>query len=301
MFLSLSNCADLYFQHILCFFILFSHLTSMSLFSVPLHASSAVCHLSVALPLPGACILNVQLMRILRLFFILGFVSFLVCRNQCLSKSVVSVSSSSLKNKINIMRFSVTALALLATPAIAFHHNPAAPHNAPATALSVGSYLDALHETPTAPAAAAAQPAAPVAASNANAAASQPAAPAAPAAPLAASAQTPTFSSDLYSAIVQPAHPQETHALSMGQEFARARSSNGHVVGYESRKPAMYSGRVTNNAMLSALVEEVCDADGVNSEACQSAIAKYSEARAAWPGGMRQEFQRGRTAQGTVG
>lgn len=87
----------------------------------------------------------------------------------------------------------------------------------------------------------------------------------------------------------------------MGQEFARARSQNGHVVGYESRKPAMYSGGVTNNAMLSALVDEVCDADGVKSEACQSAIAKYSEARAAWPGGMRQEFQRGRTAQGTVG
>ena len=198
------------------------------------------------------------------------------------------------------MRFSVTALALLAAPAaMAFHPNPAAPPNAvPATALSVGSYLDALHETPTAPAAAAAQPAPPAAASNANAAASKPAAPVAPAASPAASAQT--FSTDLYSAIVQPAHPQETHALSMGQEFARARSQNGHVVGYESRKPAMYSGGVTNNAMLSALVDEVCDAD-VNSEACQSAIAKYSEARAAWPGGMRQEFQRGRTAQGTVG
>ena len=93
----------------------------------------------------------------------------------------------------------------------------------------------------------------------------------------------------------------ETHAASMGQEFGRARTHQG-TVGYESRKPTMYSGGITNNAMLSAMsLEEVCDADA-NSEACKSMMmAKYGEARAAWPGGMRQEFQRGRTAQGTVG
>ena len=95
--------------------------------------------------------------------------------------------------------------------------------------------------------------------------------------------------------------PQETHALSMGQEFARARSYSGNVVGYESRKPHGYPrAGVSGNSMLSAL-EEVCDADKVNSVECREMMAKYGDARAAWPGGMAQEFQRGRTTQGTVG
>ena len=103
------------------------------------------------------------------------------------------------------------------------------------------------------------------------------------------------------SAIASYNQATETHAASMGQEFGRARTNQG-TVGYESRKPTMYSGAITSNAMLSAMsLEEVCDADA-NSEACKSMMmAKYGEARAAWPGGMRQEFQRGRTAQGTVG
>ena len=98
-------------------------------------------------------------------------------------------------------------------------------------------------------------------------------------------------------------YPKAAHATSMSAEFARARNSAHNTIGIESRKPAMYASSIRENSTLQALVEEVCDADGPNSEACQSAMtmARYGEARAAWPGGMRQEFQRGRTAQGTVG
>ena len=121
----------------------------------------------------------------------------------------------------------------------------------------------------------------------------QTAATATPTAPAATAAPIQPFQQPMRS-------PQETHALSMGQEFARARSYSGNVVGYESRKPHGYSRGVLGNSMLSAL-EEVCDADKVNSVECRELMAKYGDARAAWPGGMAQEFQRGRTAQGTVG
>lgn len=122
-----------------------------------------------------------------------------------------------------------------------------------------------------------------------TAATATPAAPAVPAAPI-QPFQQPNLRS-----------PQETHTLSMGQEFARARSYSGNVVGYESRKPHGYPrAGVSGNSMLSAL-EEVCDADKVNSVECREMMAKYGDARAAWPGGMAQEFQRGRTTQGTVG
>ena len=100
------------------------------------------------------------------------------------------------------------------------------------------------------------------------------------------------------SAIASYNHATETHASSMGQEFARARSNQG-TVGYDSRKPAMYSGEISSNPMLSAL-NEICDADS-NSEACKSAIAKYNGAKEPWANAMSSEFSRGRTAQGTVG
>ena len=123
----------------------------------------------------------------------------------------------------------------------------------------------------------------------------------------ASSKQTQTAATAAPTAPIQPFQqpnlrsPQETHTLSMGQEFARARSYSGNVVGYESRKPHGYPrAGVSGNSMLSAL-EEVCDADKVNSVECRELMAKYGDARAAWPGGMAQEFQRGRTAQGTVG
>ena len=88
----------------------------------------------------------------------------------------------------------------------------------------------------------------------------------------------------------------------MSAEFARARSSQG-TIGIESRKPAMYTSTISENSTLQAMVDEVCDADdGPTSEACRSMMmARYGDARAAWPGGMQQEFRRGRTAQGTVG
>ena len=100
------------------------------------------------------------------------------------------------------------------------------------------------------------------------------------------------------SAIASYNHATETHASSMGQEFARARSNQG-TVGYDSRKPAMYSGEISSNPMLSAL-NEICDADS-NSEACKSAIAKYNGAKEPWATAMSSELSRGRTAQGTVG
>lgn len=102
------------------------------------------------------------------------------------------------------------------------------------------------------------------------------------------------------SAIATYNKASETHALSMGAEFSRARSQNGNVIGYESRKPAMYTGGVSNNSMLSA-VNEVCDADGAGSEACKSAIASYSQATETHAASMGQEFGRARTNQGTVG
>ena len=126
-----------------------------------------------------------------------------------------------------------------------------------------------------------------------TAATATPTAPVVPAASTAPTAPIQPFQQPMRS-------PQETHALSMGQEFARASSYSGNVVGYESRKPHGYSRGLSGNSMLSAL-EEMCDADKVNSVECRELMAKYGEARAAWPGGMAQEFQRGRTAQGTVG
>ena len=101
------------------------------------------------------------------------------------------------------------------------------------------------------------------------------------------------------SAIASYNQATETHAASMGQEFARARSGPGGSVGYESRKPAMYSGGISSNPMLSAL-NEICDADST-SEACKSAIAKYNQAKEPWANAMSSEFSRGWTAQGTVG
>ena len=102
------------------------------------------------------------------------------------------------------------------------------------------------------------------------------------------------------SAIATYNKASETHALSMGAEFSRARSQNGNVIGYESRKPAMYTSGITNNSMLSAL-NEICDADGAGSEACKSAIASYSQATETHAASMGQEFGRARTNQGTVG
>ena len=102
------------------------------------------------------------------------------------------------------------------------------------------------------------------------------------------------------SAIATYNQATETHASSMGAEFSRARSQNGNVIGYESRKPTMYSSGITNNSMLSAL-NEICDADGAGSDACKSAIASYNQATETHAASMGQEFGRARTNQGTVG